>query len=40
MDGDVRYIKIVSANKQDVLLAAVNDDKLKAFSIKKKSLDK
>ncbi|HXB45383.1 MAG TPA: hypothetical protein VNV85_15060, partial [Puia sp.] len=40
MDGDVRDIKIVSANKQDVLLAAVNDDKLKAFSIKKKSLDK
>ncbi len=39
LDGDVKDIKIISTNKQDILLAAVNDDKLKAFSIKKKKAE-
>jgi hypothetical protein len=36
IDGDVKDLKIITAAKQKILLAAVNDDKMKAFRIKKK----
>lgn len=34
IDGDVRDLKIVTANKKRLLLAAINNDSLRAFSIK------
>ena len=36
LDGDIRDLKIIECAKQKILLAAVNDDKMKAFSIRKK----
>jgi hypothetical protein len=35
LDGDVRDLKLIQVNKKQVLLTAVNDDKMKAFEIKK-----
>ena len=35
LDGDIRDLKLIQVKKQPVLLAAVNDDKMKAFEIKK-----
>ena len=36
LDGDIKDLKIIETPNQKILLAAVNDDKMKAFSIKKK----
>jgi hypothetical protein len=36
LDGDVKDLKMITVGKQKVLLAAVNDSKMKAFVIKKK----
>jgi hypothetical protein len=36
IDGDVKDLKIINVGKQKILLSAVNDSKMKAFSIKKK----
>jgi enediyne biosynthesis protein E4 len=36
IDGDTRDLKIINVNKQKVLLAAINDEKMKAFGIRKK----
>jgi hypothetical protein len=36
IDGDVKDLKIITVGKQKVLLAAINDSKMKAFVIKKK----
>lgn len=35
LDGDVKDLKIIHVGKQKVLLVAVNDDKMKAFGMKK-----
>ena len=35
LDGDIRDLKLIHVNKQQVLLTAVNDNKMKAFEIKK-----
>jgi hypothetical protein len=35
LDGDIRDLKLIQVNKQQVLLSAVNNDKMKAFEIKK-----
>jgi enediyne biosynthesis protein E4 len=35
LDGDIRDLKLIRIDKQQVLLTAVNDDKMKAFLIKK-----
>lgn len=34
IDGDVKDLKVISTAKEKILLAAVNDEKLKAFKIK------
>jgi len=36
IDGDVKDLKMITVGKQKVLLAAINDSKMKAFVIKKK----
>ncbi len=36
IDGDVKDLKIITVGKQKVLLAAINDSKMKAFAIKQK----
>ncbi|MGH2646759.1 MAG: FG-GAP repeat domain-containing protein, partial [Ginsengibacter sp.] len=36
LDGDVKDLKMVTVDKQKILLAAVNDTMMKAFSIRKK----
>ncbi len=36
LDGDVKDLKIITFNKQTILLAAINDTTMKAFVIKKK----
>jgi len=36
IDGDVKDLKLISVAKQKILLATVNDGKMRAFSIKKK----
>ncbi|HET7115542.1 MAG TPA: hypothetical protein VFI29_03585, partial [Hanamia sp.] len=33
IDGDVRDLKLISVKKRKILLAAINDSKMKAFSI-------
>ena len=34
IDGDVRDLKVITANKKRLLLAAINNEHVKAFSIK------
>ena len=34
LDGDVKDLKLISIGKRRILLASINDSKLKAFSIK------
>ena len=34
LDGDVKDLKLITINKQKLLLAAINDSKMKAFGIK------
>ncbi len=36
LDGDVKDLKVIEAANQKILLAAVNDNKMKAFSVKNK----
>jgi hypothetical protein len=36
LDGDVKDFKVVTADGQRILLAAINDAAMKAFVIKKK----
>ena len=35
IDGDVRDLKLITVGKQRLLLSAINDSKMKVFSIKK-----
>jgi hypothetical protein len=36
LDGDVKDLKLISVAGKEILLAGVNDEKIKAFGIKKK----
>ena len=36
IDGDVKDLKIIKVGKQNILLSAINDAKMKAFAIRKK----
>ncbi|MEP7232453.1 MAG: hypothetical protein ABI691_19480 [Ginsengibacter sp.] len=36
LDGDVKDLKLINVGKQKIMLAAINDSKMKAFVIKKK----
>lgn len=36
IDGDVKDLKLISVKKQKILLAAINDSKMKAYSVGKK----